>query len=120
MSEFSLSGSSSSTLLLVKRWAEFLVRYRNNIDVEELRKLDLEICRCARRENNLELSSRHLLQAFSSQFTSLTEYVKNLDLFSTQLSGNKAAVLRQACKTLLMAENQDSDIAVSAISGWDL
>ena len=93
----------SETLLLMKKWGDFLVRFSKQQEKPhlhfQLNALNLEIAVQARKEHNFQLASRHLEQNLGTNQDLMT-YVSGINFNNTSmfLSTDKANCLRQSAK----------------------
>ena len=88
------NGSSSELLLVIRRWAEFFLRFHKTSPecYQRLQELNLEVGRVARKEKNVGLSSRFLLRCLTGRppnnSSSLQNFLSNHDFFTTGVTGS--------------------------------
>ena len=115
--------SSSELLLIIKKWGEFLVRFRkNNPEFHyQLSNINLEIARIARKEKNFGLSEKFLLKSLTGRTNynmGLEEFVRCYDFFGVGVSQDRVAGLRQASKVFKSSTNvQTRELAVKTVCG---
>ena len=134
------NGSSSELLLVIRRWAEFFLRFHKTSPecYQRLQELNLEVGRVARKEKNTGLSSRFLLRCLTGRPPTNNQTLQNFlsghDFFTTgvtgkcilgevwqnqivKYSGERAAALRQAGKLMLALGGEAAELAVRTASG---
>ena len=105
------NGSSSELLLVIRRWAEFFLRFHKTSAecYQRLQELNLEVGRVARKEKNVGLSSRFLLRCHTGRppnnSSSLQNFLSNHDFFTPGVTGT-------AERIKLWAKNMPSKILI--------
>ena len=87
------NGSSTELLLIIRRWAEFFLRFHKTSPecYQRLQELNLEVGRVARKEKNTGLSSRFLLRCLTGRpptnNQTLQYFLSGHDFFTTGVTG---------------------------------
>ena len=116
-------GSSSGTLLVIRRWAEFFLRFHKTSPecYQRLQELNLEVARVARKEKNGDLAASFILRSLTGRppppSLPLQEFLSNYDFFSQGVTAERAVALRQAGKLLLLGGGVGGEVAVRTVSG---
>ena len=109
------------SMILIKKWSDFLSKLRGNMFQSELQNLNLEIAIVARKTKNYATASKHLQSALwgqdPNQLIEVKSYLRQMNFNAAILNIERASCLRQAAKLVHAMGDDKEDLALYTMSG---